>query len=73
MHLEGFRTALTKAVNDYGKRQNIIKEKDPNLTGDDIREGLTAVVSRFLTCSLRADRRAFRQALSMCARSPTAS
>jgi DNA gyrase subunit B len=32
-------------VNDYGKRQNIIKEKDPNLTGDDIREGLTAVVS----------------------------
>ena len=45
MHLEGFRTALTKAVNDYGKRQNIIKEKDPNLTGDDIREGLTAVVS----------------------------
>ena len=45
MHLEGFRTALTKAVNDYGKRQNIIKEKDPNFTGDDIREGLTAVVS----------------------------
>ena len=45
MHLEGFRTALTKAVNDYGKRQNIIKEKDPNLTGDDIREGLTAVIS----------------------------
>ena len=45
MHLEGFRSALTKAVNDYGKRQNIIKEKDPNLTGDDIREGLTAVVS----------------------------
>ena len=45
MHLEGFRTALTKAVNDYGKRQNIIKEKDPNLTGDDIREGVTAVVS----------------------------
>jgi DNA gyrase subunit B len=45
MHLEGFRTALTKAVNDYGHRQNIIKEKDPNLTGDDIREGLTAVIS----------------------------
>ncbi|MCI6547266.1 MAG: DNA topoisomerase (ATP-hydrolyzing) subunit B [Coriobacteriaceae bacterium] len=45
MHLEGFRTALTKAVNDYGRRQSIIKEKDPNLTGDDIREGLTAVVS----------------------------
>jgi DNA gyrase subunit B len=45
MHLEGFRTALTKAVNDYGHRQNIIKEKAPNLTGDDIREGLTAVIS----------------------------
>lgn len=45
MHLEGFRTALTKVINDYGRRQNIIKEKDPNLTGDDIREGLTAVIS----------------------------
>ena len=39
MHLEGFRTALTKVINDYGRRQNIIKEKDANLTGDDIREG----------------------------------
>ncbi len=45
MHLEGFRTALTKAINDYGTRQGIIKEKDPKLTGDDIREGLTAVIS----------------------------
>ena len=45
MHLEGFRTALTKVVNDYGRRQNIIKEKDPNLEGGDIREGLTAVIS----------------------------
>ena len=45
MHLEGFRTALTKAVNDYGTRQGILKEKDPKLTGDDIREGLTAVIS----------------------------
>ena len=45
MHLEGFRTALTKVINDYGRKQNIIKEKDANLTGDDIREGLTAVIS----------------------------
>ncbi len=45
MHLEGFRSALTKVVNDYGRKQNIIKEKEANLTGDDIREGLTAVIS----------------------------
>ena len=45
MHLEGFRTALTKVVNDYGSKQNIIKEKDSNLEGGDIREGLTAVIS----------------------------
>ena len=45
MHLEGFRTALTKVINDYGRAKNIIKEKDANLTGDDIREGLTAVIS----------------------------
>ena len=45
MHLEGFRTALTKVVNDYGRSHGILKEKDPNLTGDDIREGLTAVIS----------------------------
>ena len=45
MHLEGFRTALTKVINDYGRKQNIIKEKDANLTGDDIREGLAAVIS----------------------------
>ena len=45
MHLEGFRTALTKVINDYGRRQNIIKEKDSNLEGGDIREGLTAVIS----------------------------
>ncbi len=45
MHLEGFRTALTKVVNDYGRKANVIKEKDANLTGDDIREGLTAVLS----------------------------
>jgi len=45
MHLEGFRTALTKVINDYARRQGILKEKDSNLTGDDIREGLTAVIS----------------------------
>ena len=45
MHLEGFRTALTRVVNDYARKQNILKEKDANLTGDDIREGLTAIIS----------------------------
>ena len=44
-HLEGFRTALTRTVNDYARKQGILKEKDPNLVGDDTREGLTAVVS----------------------------
>ena len=45
MHLEGFRTALTKAVNEYARKQNILKEKDKNLEGTDVREGLAAVVS----------------------------
>lgn len=45
MHLEGFRSALTKVINDYGRSHNILKEKDANLTGDDVREGLTAVLS----------------------------
>ena len=45
MHLEGFRTALTKVINDYGTRQGLLKEKDPKLEGNDIREGLTAVIS----------------------------
>ncbi len=45
MHLEGFRTALTKVINDYGTRQGLLKEKDPKLEGGDIREGLTAVIS----------------------------
>ena len=44
-HLEGFRRALTKVFNDYAKSHNILKEKDGNLLGDDIREGITAVVS----------------------------
>ncbi|MEI2732022.1 MAG: DNA topoisomerase (ATP-hydrolyzing) subunit B [Dermatophilaceae bacterium] len=44
-HEEGFRAAMTKLVNDFARKNNILKDKDENLTGDDIREGLTAVVS----------------------------
>ena len=44
-HEEGFRTALTSLVNSYAKEQKLLRDKDPNLTGDDIREGLTAVIS----------------------------
>ena len=44
-HEEGFRKALTKAVNDFARRKNLLKDKDPNLTGEDVREGLTAVIS----------------------------
>ncbi len=44
-HEEGFRSALTKLINDFARKQNVLKEKDDNLTGDDIREGLTAVIS----------------------------
>jgi DNA gyrase subunit B len=45
MHIEGFKTALTSVVNKYARAKNILKERDPNLTGEDIREGLTAIVS----------------------------
>lgn len=45
MHLEGFRTALTRVINDYARKQGILKDKDSNLTGDDIREGLSAIIS----------------------------
>ncbi len=44
-HEEGFRAAMTTLINKYAREKNIIKEKDDNLTGDDIREGLTAVIS----------------------------
>lgn len=44
-HLEGFRQALTRTINEYARRQNLLKEKDTNLSGDDVREGLTAVLS----------------------------
>lgn len=43
-HLTGFRSALTRVVNDYGRKQGLIKEKDENLTGEDTREGITAVI-----------------------------
>ena len=44
-HLEGFKRALTKVFNDYARSHNLLKEKDNNLQGEDIREGITAVVS----------------------------
>ena len=43
-HLVGFRMALTRVINDYARKNNLLKEKEDNLTGDDIREGLTAVI-----------------------------
>jgi len=45
MHLAGFRSALTKTINDYARKYNILKENDKNLSGDDVREGLTSVIS----------------------------
>ena len=44
-HEEGFRTAVTKAINDFARSKNLLKEKDANLSGEDAREGLTAVIS----------------------------
>jgi len=44
-HLSGFKTALTRCLNAYAKRSNLLKEKDPTPTGDDLREGLAAVIS----------------------------
>lgn len=44
-HLSGFRTALTRAVNAFAKQNNLLKEKDPPITGDDVREGLTCIIS----------------------------
>lgn len=48
-HEVGFKNALTKVFNDYGKRNNLLKDSDKRLTGDDVREGLTAVISVKLT------------------------
>ncbi|WP_176759277.1 DNA topoisomerase (ATP-hydrolyzing) subunit B [Pelagirhabdus alkalitolerans] len=45
MHESGFKTGLTRVINDYARKNNLFKETDPNLTGDDVREGLTAIVS----------------------------
>ncbi len=44
-HLSGFRSALTRAINQFSKANNILKDKDPQITGDDVREGLAAVIS----------------------------
>ncbi len=44
-HLSGFRAALTRTINDYARRSGLIKENEDNLSGDDVREGLTAVIS----------------------------
>ncbi len=44
-HLTGFRTALTRALNDYAHKNKFLKDDEPNLTGDDVREGLTAIIS----------------------------
>jgi len=45
MHLVGFRAAMTKTINDYGRKFGLLKDADKNLSGDDVREGLTAVLS----------------------------
>ena len=45
VHLVGFKSALTRVINDYARKINILKEKDTNLTGEDVREGLTAIIS----------------------------
>ena len=48
-HVVGFRAALTKTINDYGRKFNVLKETDPNLSGDDVREGLGCVISIKIT------------------------
>ena len=48
-HLTGFRSALTRVLNDYARKNKLLKDDDPNLTGDDVREGITAIVSVKLT------------------------
>jgi len=45
MHVEGFRKALTKTFNDYARKNKLLKDSEPNLSGEDIREGLTAIIS----------------------------
>jgi DNA gyrase subunit B len=48
-HVTGFRAALTRVINDYGRKQKLLKDSEPNLAGEDTREGLTAVISVKLT------------------------
>jgi DNA gyrase subunit B len=48
-HLTGFRSALTRILNDYAKKNKLLKDSDPNLSGDDVRDGLTAVISVKIT------------------------
>lgn len=54
MHEAGFKTALTRVINDYARKAKIFKDSDTNLSGEDIREGMTAVISiKHLTHSLK--------------------
>ena len=48
-HLTGFRNAITRAFNDYARKNNFLKDSDQNLSGEDVREGLTAIVSVKIT------------------------
>ncbi len=48
-HLTGFRAALTRSINDYARKNSLLKESDPNFSGEDVREGLTAIISVKLT------------------------
>lgn len=43
-HVTGFRSALTRTLNDYARKAGLLKDNDPNFSGDDVREGLTAIV-----------------------------
>ena len=53
-HLSGFKTAITRVINNYARKANILKEKDPNLQGDDVREGLAAChIGQALTSAVR--------------------
>ncbi len=47
-HVTGFKAALTRAINEYARRHGLLKENDPNLSGEDVREGLTAIISVML-------------------------
>ena len=53
-HIMGFRNALTKTFNDYARKNKLLKDSEPNLSGDDIREGLTAIISVWETARQEA-------------------